>query len=348
MEASPALEPQLQAEIDQLRAQFPRTQELYREVCVLLFFRHGITPTANRLYQLVKKGSMSAPAEALTRFWATLREKSRVRIEHPDLPAELQSATGELASALWTQAVDMAQDQLATAQHEAQLVVADANARQTQAEADRDRLRQELAGSAAALDGAQIRITELDQALAISGAAASTLQEQVRLAQQGEQQLQRALEAARRDFASELDKLRADGKLAQERLKAAETRALLEIDRERQAAARLQKELDGANRKAEQGSTRHRDDVQKLQAQVGNLRQQVGVLEGKLDALRTESARYVDEAAQARQQRDQLALSLTQVAAKQKVSTAKRTAKSTAAPRKSSGPVGKSTRTKKL
>ena len=113
MEASPALEPQLHAEIDQLRTQFPRTQELYREVCVMLFFRHGITPTANRLYQLVKKGSMSAPAEALTRFWATLREKSRVRIEHPDLPAELQFATGELAAALWTRAVGMAQDQLA-------------------------------------------------------------------------------------------------------------------------------------------------------------------------------------------------------------------------------------------
>ena len=344
MDDSLALEAQLHAEIDQLRAQFPRTQELYREVCVLLFFRHGITPTANRLYQLVKKGSMSAPAEALTRFWATLREKSRVRIEHPDLPAELQSATGELAAALWTRAVDMAQGELAAAQLETQRSVADAQARQAQAEAERDQVRQELTGSAAALEGTQTRITELEQALAISSAAASTLQEQVRLAQQGEQQLQRALETARRDFASELDKLRADGKGAQERLKAAETRALLEIDRERQAAARLQKELDTANRKTEQGNVRHRDDVQKLQAQVGNLRQQVGVLEGKLDALRTESARYVDEAVQARDQRDQLALSLTQAAAKQKVSTAK----STAAPRKGSGPVGKSPRTKKL
>src|SRR5260370_36000221 len=101
MDPSPAPEPQLHADIaqdiDQLRAQFPNTQALYREVCVLLFFRHGITPTANRLYHLVKKGSMDAPAEALTRFWATLREKSRVRIEHPDLPPALQSATGELA-----------------------------------------------------------------------------------------------------------------------------------------------------------------------------------------------------------------------------------------------------------
>src|ERR1700730_988550 len=129
MDTSPALEPPLHADlaqdIAQLRTQFPRTQDLYREVCVLLFLRHGITPTANRLYQLVKKGSMNAPAEALTRFWAPLREKSRVRIEHPDLPAELQSATGELAVALWTRAVDMAQDQLAAVRHEAQLAVAD-------------------------------------------------------------------------------------------------------------------------------------------------------------------------------------------------------------------------------
>jgi chromosome segregation ATPase len=347
MDASPALEAQLHTEIaqeiDQLRAQFPRTQELYREVCVLLFFRHGIAPTANRLYQLVKKGSMNAPAEALTRFWATLREKSRVRIEHPDLPTELQSATGELAAALWTRAVDMAQDQLAAAQLEAQRSVADAQTLQTQAETERDLLRQELTGSAAALDAAQIRITELDQALAISVAAASTLQEQVRLAQQGEQQLQQAIEAARRDFASELDKLRADGARAQERLNAAETRALLEIDRERQAGARLQKELDAASRKAEQGVSRHRDDVQKLQGQLGDLRQQVGVLEGNLSALRAANAHYVDEAAQAREQRDQLALSLADAAAKQKPPAAK----PKASPRKSSGSVRKSPRAPK-
>jgi chromosome segregation ATPase len=348
MDTSPALEAPLHTdiaqEIEQLRTQFPRTQELYREVCVLLFFRHGITPTANRLYQLVKKGSMSAPAEALTRFWTTLRDKSRVRIEHPDLPAELQSATGELAAALWMRAVDMAQDQLATAQLEAQRSVVDAQARQAQSDAERDQVRQELTGSAAALDAAQTRITELDQALAISVASASTLQDQLHLAKRGEQQLQQALETARHDFASELDKLRADGALAQERLKAAETRALLEIDRERQATARLQKELITATRKAEQGSARHQEEVQKLQAQVGNLRHQLGVLEGNLEALRTANTRYIDEAAQARNQRDQLALSLTHAAAKEKPPAAK----PAAGLRKSSGPVRQSPRTKKL
>jgi chromosome segregation ATPase len=243
--------------------------------------------------------------------------------------------------ALWTRAVDMAQDQLATAQLEAQRSVTEARARQAQAEADRDQLRQELTGSAAALDGAQTRITELDQALAISIAAASALQDRLSLAQQGKQQLQRALETARHHFASELDKLRADDKLAQERLKAAETRALLEIERERQAAGSLQKELDTANRKTEQGSVRHRDDVQKLQAQVGNLRQQVGVLEGKLDALRTANARYVDEAVQARGQRDNLALSLANLAVKSS------SQKPPAGARTSNAPAAKSTRKRK-
>lgn len=159
-----------------------------------------------------------------------------------------------------------------------------------------------MTGSAAALDAAQTHITELDQTLAISVAAASTLQEQVRLAQQGEQQLQRALETARHDFACELDKLRADGALALERLKAAETRARREIDRERQAAARLQKALDAAARKREQGDTRYRTELQALHVQLGDLRQQVGVLEGNLASVQVAHARDADELARTRKQ----------------------------------------------
>ncbi|CAE6841365.1 hypothetical protein R69888_06988 [Paraburkholderia haematera] len=76
----------------------------YREVCALLFFRYGITPTANRLYQLVRRGSMGTPTAVLGEFWMELREKSRVRIDHPDLPADLGAAAGELVATLWTRA----------------------------------------------------------------------------------------------------------------------------------------------------------------------------------------------------------------------------------------------------
>src|SRR5476651_2530719 len=100
----PMNEKQLFVDIERLREQFQQTQDLYREVCTLLFFRYGMTPTANKLYQLVRKGSMTAPADALTKFWEDLREKSRVRIEHPDLPESLKSAAGDLTAVLWANA----------------------------------------------------------------------------------------------------------------------------------------------------------------------------------------------------------------------------------------------------
>src|SRR5579864_9847356 len=96
-------------EIDRLKAEFPKTRELYREVCALLFFRFGITPTADRLYQLVRRGSMGTPTAVLGEFWAELREKSRVRIEHPDLPADLAAAAGDLVAALWARAIASAE-----------------------------------------------------------------------------------------------------------------------------------------------------------------------------------------------------------------------------------------------
>jgi hypothetical protein len=120
METLETTEKRLLAEIEALRLQYPDTQDLYREVCVVLFFRHGITPTANKLYQLVRKGSMSAPADALNRFWEMLREKSRMRIEHPDLPESLRDAAGEMVGALWQRAQAEAKSTLHALQEEAE------------------------------------------------------------------------------------------------------------------------------------------------------------------------------------------------------------------------------------
>jgi len=55
--------------VGELCERFPRTRDHFREVCVLLFFRRGKTPTANKLYQLFHKGSVSAPTEALSQSW---------------------------------------------------------------------------------------------------------------------------------------------------------------------------------------------------------------------------------------------------------------------------------------
>lgn len=106
--SNPHHDPRIAADVEALRTRCEDTRELYREVCALLFFRYGITPTANRLYQYVRKGSMGTPSEVLARFWADLRERARVRIERPDLPEALRDAAGAMVHDLWTRALDEA------------------------------------------------------------------------------------------------------------------------------------------------------------------------------------------------------------------------------------------------
>ena len=169
-------ESRLTAEIERLKADFPKTRELYREACALLFFRFGITPTANRLYQLVRKGSMSTPTAVLGEFWAELREKSRVRIEHPDLPADLQAAAGELVAALWNRSSADAAGALDAlrAEVEAERVAAKAEVAAMQAELARTETA--LEQRTAALLAAQVRIQELEQARAADDASRQALQ----------------------------------------------------------------------------------------------------------------------------------------------------------------------------
>ncbi len=103
----------LQADLVELRNRFPETRALYREVCGLLFFRYGVTPTANKLYSLVRKGSMGTPAEVLQAFWQELRGRTRVTIEHPDLPDALKQVAAEAVRTIWQAANEAATGELA-------------------------------------------------------------------------------------------------------------------------------------------------------------------------------------------------------------------------------------------
>ena len=289
------VEHQIQAEIEQLRSQFSATHELYREVSALLFFRYGITPTANKLYQLVKKGSMSAPAEALGKFWADLREKSRVRIEHPDLPEDIKTAAGDLTATLWTMAQSLAHESLASIQSEAQSTVTEAKAAESAAQAKLEAVLGEMTTVRQSLDQATERIQGLERSLATETALRTSLDDQLKLSRVDNASLQRANDEARREFSGELDKLRAQARQTEERLRGAEERSLLEIDRERQAAIKIQKELDSVRGTASHAADRHRAEIAEFQQQIGDLRQQVGVLEGNLQAVTVARNQLADE-----------------------------------------------------
>ncbi|KAA0998146.1 ATPase [Paraburkholderia panacisoli] len=288
-------ETRLAAEIDRLKAEFPKTRELYREVCALLFFRFGITPTANRLYQLVKRGSMSTPTQVLGEFWTELRDKSRVRIEHPDLPADLGAAGGELVATLWTRATASAGTALDALRDEVEAQRVEAQQAVAAARDELGRVETALEQRTAALLAAQVEIRDLDRAQAEGHAQRQALEAELGRRSTALAARDRELVAVREGFSRDLEKLREAAGRAEERLRASEKRALLEIDRERSIATKLQKELDEATRRADRKDADHRQASETMQAQLGDARHQAGVLQGRLDAVQAENNRLQAE-----------------------------------------------------
>jgi hypothetical protein len=281
----PSDDARLAAGIGRLKLEFPKTRELYREVCALLFFRFGQAPTANRLYQLVRRGSMGTPAAVLGEFWAELREKSRVRIGHPDLPADLGAAAGELVAALWTRATASAAAELDGLRAEVEEARAAAGQRVAAARDELGRTETALEQRTAALLAAQVEVRALEKAQAEGRAARQALDAEVSRLNTEAAARDRELEQVRAGFSRDLEKLRETAERAEERLRATEKRALLEIDRERGAVAKLQKELDETTKRADRRDAGHQRAVEALQAQLGDARHQAGVLQGRLDAV---------------------------------------------------------------
>lgn len=300
METLPVAEARLQIEIDALRAQYPETQDLYREVCVLLFFRYGMTPTANKLYQLVRKGSMSAPAEALARFWETLREKSRIRIEHPDLPEPLRDAAGEMVGALWQHAQAAAQEALKHLQEESRASVLAAEEAAQSAIAQAQAADETLGTVRAQLQATQENLTGAQAELARAQGEVAALQRQVDAGAVQHRELQETLNATQQRFADELERQRAAAGAAEERHAGDMRRVLLDVDRERVNSAKLHKELEQARRMlGDQAELLGRQMTEK-QHQTETLRQRNGELEGSVTELRAQRELLLSDVADLR------------------------------------------------
>lgn len=290
----------LQADVDALRPRFPRTADLYRETCALMFFRHGVTPTANALYQLVRKGSMSTPTAALRAFWDDLREKARVDVSHAGIPDEVKAAAGELIAQIWS---------LARAQSDA---VAEALTATIQGElddalrlrAESDRRAQELAAQVNALDeqlaAAKSNVVSLRAELASVTALLDSSKTQAAQAHREIEGLQREIGSLHEVQAAELETVTARVEQAEQRYVDLEKRILVDLDRERTAAAQRQKQLEKEVRSASGKSEELRNQMQqairdqvKQDQEVVKLKVQVDLLSGERDralVLATEAA----------------------------------------------------------
>lgn len=288
-------EQRIRNEVEELRDRFPRTQDMYREVCALLFFRYGITPTANKLYQLVRKGSMSAPAEALAKFWSDLREKSRVRIEHPDLPDALRGVAGELVATLWTRAQVSSQESLSAVRAQAEESALTLKAAVEAAEADRETALQERDNLQRLIEDGADRALHLERSLAAERAEKEAISEQLQAARHQQAAREAAFSDAHRSLAAEMEKLRQALQKSEERYEATEKRALLEIERERLANVKLQKDLAQLRDKSSATAEQHRLQVEQIQRELVEARQNLGVAEGALREMRMINQQQLDQ-----------------------------------------------------
>lgn len=278
------LDAALQADVEKLRAEHPRTPDLYREVCIVMFFRYGVTPTANKLYQLVRKGSMSAPTEALRAFWADLRRSGKVDLGQPDLPVDLAQAAGDLVSKLWSSArtaADQSLDQFRKAAvQERDSALQDRQTVQDQLD-NANRERQILT---AKLETAFRENANLREEAAVSLAATAEMNARLSDARHAVSEAERRLEVTRIQHAEEIERVTARIAHAEERFAALEHRALVEIDRERTTANKLEKALESERSLSATSTQRLQSELTNARIEAAKQARDFAALEEKLKA----------------------------------------------------------------
>ncbi|MFM0415980.1 DNA-binding protein [Paraburkholderia aromaticivorans] len=237
-------EQRLQTDIAALRSRFADTRELYREVCALLFFRYGITPTANKLYSLVRKGSMNTPADVLNQFWQDLRNKTRVKIDHPDLPDAMKQVAAEAVLSIWQAASETATGELAVLRAEARHQTHEAEAVRDQAAAELDVVRQTAASTQAELDATRAQLAGMRDALAAEREAHAATDGRLQEIRRQLDEAGNQLVQVKAEFTVELDRARERVTAVEERAVSHEKRALREIDQERTARQKSEKQVE--------------------------------------------------------------------------------------------------------
>ncbi len=184
---------------------------------------------------------MSAPSDALNKFWLELREKSRIRIESPDIPEELKESASNLISALWRQAQEAAIATFAVQTAESNDKVVQSRIEAESAINEKAVLEAKLHTTIAQLASSDLRIAELEKIHAADTSTLAAQEKMLKTLLNERDNLARSLEDVRSTFSQDLDKLNASLGKAKTQYRSLEKKSLLEIDRERQNIIKLEK-----------------------------------------------------------------------------------------------------------
>lgn len=99
-------------ELESMRAQGVRRQDLSLHACKRLFFDLGIRPSMAAVRDLTQTGSASDIPKDIDHFWERIRKVSRVKVGAGAIPKALEDRAGELLGALFEEAVVQAKASL--------------------------------------------------------------------------------------------------------------------------------------------------------------------------------------------------------------------------------------------
>jgi chromosome segregation ATPase len=275
-------EAKLVQDVETLRIQFPQTKDLYREVCRVMFFRYGMQPTANKLYQLVRKGTMSTPSQAVNSFWSELRLKNRVEIEHSALPDTLREFAGEALSTLWKSALEVAK-QSYKEKHSTLNGIESTNRLELESyKAQVKKLEAFNSEQQSELVAIKKQLQETEKRLLIDGQVSTNQKELVKSLQNDKATLEASLKSINHEFVAEVNKLHAALKLSDERFRKLEAKAFAELDRERQRSIKLELEIAELKKSLIKEHTVTKTQTAKNQKLVNELRENIGLIKGQL------------------------------------------------------------------
>lgn len=218
-----------------------------RQAASLLFFEHGIYPSAKVVLSYTQQGSLTDINRDLHEFWQELRDKARVKLDAPYLPHDLVESFADSLAKIWDQATANASSTFDAQRMEAEIEVASARRRMNEAEVQARSMLERVQSSEAELRQERERRETAERRVEGQLSEITTLKSSQEKWQQKADGEANARQEAEQRFSRDLEAERASRAHDSERHDGEIKFAKLQIDSARTAERELRDQLKAAN-----------------------------------------------------------------------------------------------------
>ena len=201
----------IRRELDSMRQDGARRQELSLHACKRLFFDLGVRPSMAAVRDLTQTGSASDIPKDIDGFWERIRQASRVRVGAGAIPKTLEERAGELLGTLYQEALAEARTSLDEERAEMRASIAAAHQETHDGKIRHEAAEQAIARSEARADAVWERVRALEAQLAAASTHGSahheSLQASVRRLDAENETLQKRIEAEQSTNAALRDRI---------------------------------------------------------------------------------------------------------------------------------------------